>query len=119
MPTAGTHITILERLALQAEFEQLIGSPNAVAGSADEMMHKFAKLGAIGPDIFYALMDYDDKMQDFTNFMAKTSGSFACISELTGFIDKNLKKVEDDVMFGLSTIFDQAVAEFAGVFGQL
>jgi hypothetical protein len=119
MPTAGTHITILERLALQAEFSPLIGSPNAATGSAEETLHKFAKLGAIGPDIFYALMDYSDKLQDFTNFVAKTAGSFECISELTGFIDKNLKKVEDDATFGLSTIFDQAVAEFEGVFGHI
>jgi Zinc dependent phospholipase C len=119
MPTAGTHITILERLALQAEFEPLIGSPNAAPGSAEETLHKFAKLGAIGPDIFYALMDYNDKMQDFTNFVAKTAGSFECITDLTKSIDDKLKQVENDVDFGLSKIFRDAVAEFEKVFGYI
>jgi hypothetical protein len=80
---------------------------------------RYAKLGAIGPDIFYALMDYGSDLQDLTNFLTKVAGSFECISSVMKDIDSFTTKVESDLTFGVSDIAKQVVAEFEGVFGQL
>jgi hypothetical protein len=98
MPTAGTHITILERIALTGAFKDIIGDLDAddgtAEGAASAKLLKFAKLGAIGPDIFYAMMDYGTDQQRFANFLAQLSGSLECITALSGDIDKKLQDEE-------------------------
>jgi hypothetical protein len=116
MPTAGTHITIIERLALRGEFASLLGDPNATFADPAAKQMRYAKLGAIGPDIFYALMDYGGQLQDLTNFLAKVGGSFECISELTKKIDGFISQVESDETFGLTDIAKKALGEFEGIF---
>jgi hypothetical protein len=111
MPTAGTHITILERLADTGKFDDIIGR------NADPTKFTFAKLGAIGPDIFYALMDYGPELQNFANFMSKLAGSIECITSLTKDIDTKLKDVEDGITLGTSKVFRDAVEEFQQTFG--
>jgi hypothetical protein len=61
------------------EFEEFIGSLDADETSDAEKLLKFAKLGATGPDIFYALADYQPEIQDLINFIAKLAGSIECI----------------------------------------
>jgi hypothetical protein len=117
VPTAGTHITILERIALTGEFQTLIGDLDADEGTAAGKRMKFAKLGAVGPDIFYALMDYNPELQSFTNFMSKLSGSIECITDLTKRIDTKIAEVEADITLGTSTYFKQAIDEFQKTFG--
>jgi hypothetical protein len=117
VPTAGTHITILERIALTGEFQQIIGDLGADEGTALGKRMKFAKLGAIGPDIFYALMDYGPELQNFANFMSQLAGSIECITELTKDIDRKFAKVEADITLGTSTWFKQAIDEFQHTFG--
>ncbi|WP_156928310.1 zinc dependent phospholipase C family protein [Bradyrhizobium sp. th.b2] len=117
MPTAGIHITIVERIALTGEFSDSIGEIDADQDSDPGKLLKFAKLGAIGPDIFYALADYKSDMQDLINFLSKLAGSVACITELTADIDKKIAEIEADVTLGASTYFKQALAEFESVFG--
>lgn len=119
MPTAGTHITILERIALTGKFQNIIGDLDAAEGTASAKQLKFAKLGAIGPDIFYAMMDYGKEQQQFANFMAQLAGSFECITDLTGEIDVKLKKVEANITLGTSKWFTDAITEFETTFGMV
>ncbi|WSG73662.1 zinc dependent phospholipase C family protein [Rhizobium beringeri] len=115
MPTAGTHITIIERLALLSEFQEILGDPSAEDGERAKLI-KFAKLGAIGPDIFYALMDYGPELQDMVNFLSKLAGSFECISEITKDIDAKIAEVEADVTLGISEYFRDVINEFSTTF---
>ena len=90
MPTSGTHITVIQRLACSSEFSQLVGSPEADPESDDGLKHKFAKLGAIGPDIFYALADYDPEAQKLANFLTAFAGSVECITDLMSKIEEKV-----------------------------
>jgi hypothetical protein len=119
MPTAGTHITIIERLALSQQFAPLLGDPHADIGDPAGKQMRYAKLGAIGPDIFYALMDYGRDLQDLTNFLTKLAGSFECISEITKDIDTFVTNVESDATFGASDVAKNLLNEFSSAFGYL
>jgi hypothetical protein len=89
------------------------------SGAASAKRLKFAKLGAIGPDIFYAMMDYGPELQQFANFMAQLSGSFECITDLTSDIDTKLSKVENDITLGTSKWFKDAITEVEQTFGMI
>jgi hypothetical protein len=78
---------------------------------------RYAKLGAIGPDIFYALMDYGGELQDLTNFLSKLSGSFECISEVMKDIDARISEIESFLTLGLIDDAKKILAEFEQVFG--
>jgi hypothetical protein len=117
MPTAGTHITIIERLALDPRFSPVLGDPYADVSEAAGKQMRYAKLGAIGPDIFYALMDYGSDLQDLTNFLAKLSGSFECISEVMKDIDSSISAIESDLTLGAIDTVKQILAQFESVFG--
>src|SRR5271167_4233387 len=110
MPTAGTHITIIERLALDARFSSVLGDPHADVSDPAGKQMRYAKLGAIGPDIFYALMDYGRDLQDLTNFLSKVSGSFECVAEVMKEIDTVFSKVESDLTLGVIDTFKKALA---------
>jgi hypothetical protein len=117
MPTGGTHITIIERLALNPDFAAMLGDPLADDPDSHEAkLLRFAKLGAIGPDIFYALMDYTSDLQDMVNFVAKIAGSFECISHITHNIDSKITLLKSDVTFGTSDLFKKALDEIQETF---
>ena len=60
MPTSGTHITIVQRLALSDDhLKQLLGDPLPDDSTAEGRRMRFASLGAVGPDLFYTLADFD------------------------------------------------------------
>ena len=61
MPTAGTHITIVQRIAASdPAYAALLGSPDPTLSQTDPdaLKMRYACLGAVGPDMFYALADY-------------------------------------------------------------
>jgi hypothetical protein len=117
MPTAGTHITIIERLALESDLAPMLGKPNAAADDPDPaaLQMRYAKLGAIGPDLFYALLDYDWPLQDLANFFAKYSGAVECINDVTHQLEGFGLKVASDVTFGVSDTAKQVVDEIKEV----
>ncbi len=92
MPTSGTHITIVQRLALNALLSPLLGNPDTDPAVTDPnspqydpdgyIRMKFACLGAVEPAIFYAIADYGADLQDYENFLIKVGGSFECMSEI-------------------------------------
>lgn len=114
MPTAGTHITIVQRLALNPRLQPLLGNPDPEAADPNSQKFdpngvirmKFANLGAVGPDIFYAMADYGADLQDFENFLVKVGGTFECMSELMEqigtYIDGTLSEITNDVTDSLS-----------------
>jgi hypothetical protein len=54
--TSGTHITVVERVANSShQMKQVLGDPMTDPDSPDGIKMRFAKLGSIGPDIYYAM----------------------------------------------------------------
>lgn len=108
MPTSGVHITVLELLARDAELKEILEADD----EEGEVRLAFAKLGAIGPDLFYALADFGPGLQDLFNYLVKTAGAFECIYKLYNRANAALKRVENDVTFGTSGEFDAVIGEF-------
>jgi hypothetical protein len=115
MPTAGTHITIIERLALDAKLRPLLGDPLADETDPAGLQMRYAKLGAIGPDLFYALLYLGGDIQDLANFFAKFSGAVECIGDVMHDLDAFGTKVLSDATFGVSDKAKEAVDEIKGV----
>jgi hypothetical protein len=76
---------------------------------------RYAKLGAIGPDLFYCLMDYGSDLQNLTNFLVKLAGSFECLLDVTKDISDFVSKAESDLTLGISTWKNAIFNEFTGV----
>jgi hypothetical protein len=102
MPTSGTHITIVQRLAASSPHLQgLLGDPLADGDSPQGRKMRFSCLGAVGPDVFYAMADYGSDLQDLENYLVKVAGSFECISELMGQVDRYIGGIESEITFGV------------------
>jgi hypothetical protein len=119
MPTAGTHITIIERLALDPTLRPLLGDPFADVSDPAGLKMRYARLGAVGPDLFYGLMDYGADLQDLTNFFAKYSGSVECIGNIMGELDAFGSQVASDLTFGVSDTAKQITASLQGVVDEI
>jgi Zinc dependent phospholipase C len=108
MPTSATHITVLERVAASSSaMAALLGDPRAAPDTPDGLKSRFAKLGAVGPDIFYAMADYGGELQDLENFLIKVAGTFDCIGELMGKVGRIVDGVESTITGGVSTSLHQ------------
>lgn len=90
MPASATHITVLEMVANSSpEMKALLGDVNINSDNEFDEKIKFAKLGSIGPDFLYALGDFGDtliankaNLQLYEEFLIRSSGTLACLSEL-------------------------------------
>ena len=96
MPTSGTHITVVQRLAADAKYRPFLGDPSSdlqqgTPDHPDAIKMRCACLGAVGPDIFYLMADYGSDVQDFENFLVKTLGTFECVGELIGKLTRYVK----------------------------
>lgn len=108
MPTSATHITVVERVAASnAALQKLLGNPFVDPNSAAGLKMKYSKLGALGPDIFYAMADYGSDLQDLENFLIKVAGSFECIGELMERVGRFINGVESQITFGVSDSIHQ------------
>jgi hypothetical protein len=108
MPTSATHITVAERVAASnAAMKKLLGDPFADPDSPTGTQMKFAKLGAVGPDIFYAMADYGGDLQDLENFLIKVAGSFTAIGDLMGEVQRYINGVESVITFGITDSIHQ------------
>ena len=108
MPTSATHITVAERVAASnAAMKKLLGDPFADPDSPTGTQMKYAKLGAVGPDIFYAMADYGGDLQDLENFLIKVAGSFTAIGDLMGEVQRYINGVESVITFGITDSIHQ------------
>lgn len=122
MPGVGTHTTIIQRLALAANaptagdpaLSTLLTDPNlngswATYASADALQSRYAALGAMGPDIFFLMLDYGPEIQDFENVVVKLAATFRAAGELSSqlknTIDSTLDDLTDDLWSQFSTVF--------------
>jgi hypothetical protein len=108
MPTSGTHITVLQRLALDKTLQGLLGDPTKVRDDSPEGLKcRYANLGAVGPDIFYAMADYGSDLQDLEDFLVKVGGTFECITELMGAVTNTIDNIVSTATLGVSNSITQ------------
>jgi len=86
---------------------KLLGDPFADPDVPGGVQMRFAKLGAVGPDIFYAMADYGGDLQDLENFLIKVAGTFDCIGELMGKIGRYIDGLESIITFGVTDSLQQ------------
>lgn len=116
MPTSGTHITIVQRLAMSSPaLKALLGDPNADDTTPEGRKARFANLGAVGPDLFYAMADYGSDLQDLENFLMKIAGTFQCLSELMGKIDRYIGGLESEITFGIIDSLKESFTLISGI----
>ena len=119
MPTSATHITVVERVAASnASMKLLLGDPFADPDSPAGARMRFAKLGSLGPDFFYAMADYGGELQDLENFLIKVAGSFESIGELMGEVNRYVNGVESVITFGISDSLHQTFDLIMGTFNE-
>ena len=119
MPTSATHITIVQRLALSdPNLKALLGDPTADDTTPEGRKARFANLGAVGPDVFYAMADYGADLQDLENFLMKVAGTFQCLGELMGKIDRYVSGIESVITFGISDELKATFSLISGVFNE-
>jgi hypothetical protein len=120
MPTSGTHVTIVQRIALEAQFQQLLGNPEPTLPETDPQAVKmrFACLGSVGPDILYALGDYGGKQQDLENFLVKVAATFDTLGELMGKIGRYIDGIENAITLGVVDSLKQSTALVTGAINQ-
>lgn len=119
MPTSGTHITIVQRLAISdPAFMALLGDPAADDTTPEGRKARFANLGAVGPDIFYAMADYGADLQDLENFLMKVAGTFQCVGELMGKIDRYVSGIESVITFGISDELQKSFTLLSAAFNE-
>src|SRR5690242_1422916 len=107
MPTSGTHITIVERLAAtDPAIRALLGDPFT---AGDEKMG-YAKLGAVGPDMFFFMADYKPVFQELENLLVKFAGTTECLSDLSAEIGKIIDGTLNNLTFGVLDSFKQTTA---------
>ena len=118
MPGSGTHATIIQHLAQEnATFMAALGDPtlNANATTYDSdaaLLSRYAMLGAMGPDIFYAMLDYGADIQAFEDTVIKIAGTLECVGDLS-------EKINDLVDGTVDTITNGVWSDIQDTFGYL
>src|SRR5271169_6349009 len=115
MPGAGTHATIIQHLAEESQtFKDVLGDPTLNASwdtyhTDPALLSRYAVLGAMGPDIFYAMLDYGGDIQKFEDVLTKVAGTFQCVGELSGelnnYIDGTLNEITLDAWDSIKATF--------------
>jgi hypothetical protein len=87
MPEVATHATIIQRLAKTAqdgsdngakEIRKFLTDPDLVSkwSTYDSPGGLQSRYGAIGPDMFFAVLDYGPRIQEFDDMVVKLDGTF-------------------------------------------
>jgi pimeloyl-ACP methyl ester carboxylesterase len=126
MPGAGTHITIIQRLAEAAQndsdldLKRFLTNPNLNAdwtdyASPDALQGRYAVLGAMGPDMFYLMLDYGGGVQQFEDVAIKIAGTFRCVGQLTGDINNLVESTLDTFTDGVWKSIEQTFGYLKGI----
>ena len=118
MPGSGTHATIIQHLAQEnATFMAALGDPtlnaNVISYESDAaLLSRYAMLGAMGPDIFYAMLDYGADIQAFEDTVIKIAGTLECVGDLS-------EKINDLINSAGGTITNGVWTSIQDTFGYL
>ena len=98
----------------------LLGNPDPSLSDTDPaaIQMRFACLGAVGPDIFYAMADYGGDLQDLENVLVKIAGTFECVSELLGKVDRYVSGLESSITLGVVDEIKQTFGLVSGVMSE-
>lgn len=117
MPTSATHITVVQRVAASgAPYAAILGNPDPLLMEDDPeaVKMRFAQLGSVGPDVFYAMADYGGDLQDLENFFVKVAGSFECIGELSEEINRYIDGTLSNITNGVTDSLQQTFGLISG-----
>jgi hypothetical protein len=128
MPGAGTHTTIIQRLALAVNDNndvpamQFLTDPNlngkwATYDCQDALQSRYAVLGAMGPDIFYLMLDYGAPQQEFEDVVLKIAGTFRCVGELSSQINNLVNSSLDTLTLGIWSGIQEVFSNLKGILG--
>src|SRR3954452_21848711 len=108
MPGVGTHTTVIQRLALSPPAgpyaAAFLTNPSLNAdwttySSPEAVQSRYAVLGAMGPDVLYAMLDYGGQIQEVEDTVLKLAGTFRCVeqlsSQLNNLVDSGLNAVTE------------------------
>ena len=121
MPGAGTHTTVIQHLAQEnPDFLALLGDPTVNASWAayetvDALKSRYAVLGAMGPDIFYAMLDYGGDIQTFEDNLIKILGTFQCTSKLSAEINNYIDGTLNSITFGVWDAIQSTFSNLGGI----
>jgi Zinc dependent phospholipase C len=107
MPGSGTHTTIIQHLAeSDPTFRAALGNPllnKSWSGynTPEALKSRYAILGAMGPDIFYAMLDYGPQVQTFEDIIAGIAGTFEAVGKVSGEINNLITSAADSLTNGL------------------
>ena len=120
MPGAGTHTTIVQHLAKRAasdptsDLAKFLTDPDlnsdwASYATPDALQARYANLGAMGPDIFYLMLDYGGGVQELEDVVLKIAGTFRCVGELSSrinnLVDSGLNSLTQGVWQDIQDVF--------------
>lgn len=124
MPGAGTHTTIIQRLAKFAQNDpqakKFLTDPDLNADwssydSADALQSRYAILGAMGPDIFYMMLDYGDPEQRLEDVALKIAGTFRCVGELSSQVNNLVNSALDTLTLGVWQDIQDVFSNLKGI----
>src|SRR5881398_2162006 len=117
MPTSATHITVAQRVASSGPaYAAVLGNPDPqlMEDDPEAIKMRFAKLGAVGPDIFYAMADYGGDLQALENYLIKVTGTFDSIAEFMGKADRYINGVLSQITLGVIDSFEETFGLLSG-----
>ena len=124
MPGVGTHTTVIQRLAMAAPrgrdagiflADPYLNADWATYSSADALQSRYAVLGAMGPDVFYAMLDYGSQSQDFEDTVLKLAGTFRCVGQLSAQLNNLVGSGLNDLTEGLWEDIQTVFARVNGI----
>jgi hypothetical protein len=75
------------------------------------LQSRYAVLGAMGPDVFYAMLDYGGGIQQLEDTVLKLAGTFRCVgqlsSQLNNLIDSGLNDLTEGLWDDIQTTFSR------------
>ncbi|HLY83241.1 MAG TPA: zinc dependent phospholipase C family protein, partial [Acidimicrobiales bacterium] len=126
LPGAGTHTTIVQHLAKVAssdptsDLARLLTDPDlngdwASYSTPDALQSRYAVLGAMGPDIFYMMLDYGGAVQDLEDVVLKIAGTFRCVGELSSRINNVIDSGLNTLTLGVWQDIQEVFANLKGI----
>jgi pimeloyl-ACP methyl ester carboxylesterase len=69
----------------------------------------------MGPDIFYAMLDYGGAQQQFEDLAVKVAGTFQCVGELSSEINRTISSAADTFTGGVWSSIEETFTVLTGI----